>query len=164
MALGAVAPGQPPSSTQEGSLGVRAGRAWGNGSGAKIPSLTTIPGAPTETSPSLTLVGGSLWQRLSMATRLCARTAIWGRSTGGGSDPLKLPARWTVGGEAGRGRRGGGWGEGRRHSSAHFLLVACIFCCLHGPLLWRHSDPSCHLPIPLLHMLLFIQGLVLEHP
>ncbi|KAM5217452.1 max dimerization protein 3 isoform 4-T4 [Hipposideros larvatus] len=33
-----------------------------------------------------------------MATHLCALTAVRGRSTGGGSDPPKLLARWTVGG------------------------------------------------------------------
>ncbi|XP_004737550.1 max dimerization protein 3 isoform X1 [Mustela putorius furo] len=33
-----------------------------------------------------------------MATRPCARTAVQAQSTGGGSDPPKLLARWTVGG------------------------------------------------------------------
>lgn len=46
-----------------------------------------------------------------MATHLCARTAVQGPSTRGGSDPPKLLARWTVGGEEGWDQRGGGGGR-----------------------------------------------------
>lgn len=62
-----------------------------------------------------------------MATHLCALTAVRGRSTGGGSDPPKLLARWTVGGEEGRGRRSGGWAP----SLLGPLLGPLPPCCLH---------------------------------
>ena len=63
-----------------------------------------------------------------MAMRPCARTGVQVQSTGGGSGLPKLLARWTVGGEEGRGQRGGGGGAPSfiGLSTAHFLLIACI--------------------------------------
>lgn len=84
-----------------------------------------------------------------MATRPCARTAVRAQSTRGGSDPPKLLARWTVGGEECWGRWGeeGGWVPSSGLTFAHFLLVACISG--PDPYPGGSSDLSCHLLTPL---------------
>ena len=63
-----------------------------------------------------------------MAMRPCALTGVQVQSTGGGSGLPKLLARWTVGGEEGRGQRGvGGWAPSFI-GSLHCPLPSC---CLH---------------------------------
>lgn len=84
-----------------------------------------------------------------MATRPCARTAVRAPSKGGGSDPRKLLALWTVGGEEGWGRRGAG-GMGAVPHQAAPLPTSSLLLASSGPgtLLWRHSDPPAISPPP----------------
>lgn len=86
-----------------------------------------------------------------MATHPYARTAVRAQSTGGGSDPPKLLARWTVGGE----ERWGRWGEEGGWVPSFMGPHLCPLppCCLHLlgqiPYSGGNSDLSCHLLTPL---------------
>lgn len=86
-----------------------------------------------------------------MAMRPCARTGVQVQSTGGGSGLPKLLARWTVGGEEGRGQRG--VGGGRRPSSVSPLPTSSLPLASSGPgaMLWRHT--SCRFSILRTHTL-----------